>query len=84
MQQATIGKLLVRMLSSQRLPFHGEPVVGLQIMGLLETRNLDFKNVILLGVNEGNLPKNSGEGSYIPYNLRKAFGLTLSEHRDSI
>ena len=84
MQQATIGKLLIRMLSSQRLPFHGEPVVGLQIMGLLETRNLDFKNIILLGVNEGNLPKNSGEGSYIPYNLRKAFGLTLSEHRDSI
>lgn len=83
-QQATIGKLLVRMLSSQRLPFHGEPVVGLQIMGLLETRNLDFKNLILLGVNEGNLPKNSGENSYIPYNLRKAFGLTLSEHRDSI
>ena len=83
-QQATIGKLLIRMLSSQRLPFHGEPVVGLQIMGLLETRNLDFKNIILLGVNEGNLPKNSGENSYIPYNLRKAFGLTLSEHRDSI
>ena len=83
-QQATIGKLLVRMLSSLRLPFHGEPVVGLQIMGLLETRNLDFKNIILLGVNEGNLPKNSGENSYIPYNLRKAFGLTLSEHRDSI
>ena len=83
-QQATIGKLLIRMLSTQRLPFHGEPVVGLQIMGLLETRNLDFKNIILLGVNEGNLPKNSGENSYIPYNLRKAFGLTLSEHRDSI
>lgn len=83
-QQATAGKLLIRMLSSLRLPFHGEPVVGLQIMGLLETRNLDFKHIILLGVNEGNLPKNSGESSYIPYNLRKAFGLTLSEHRDSI
>lgn len=83
-EQSTMGKLLVRMLTSQRLPFHGEPVVGLQIMGLLETRNLDFKNIILLGVNEGNLPKNSGENSYIPYNLRKAFGLTLSEHRDSI
>lgn len=84
MQQATIGKLLLRMLASQSLPFHGEPVVGLQVMGLLETRNLDFKNVILLGVNEGNLPKSNGEGSYIPYNLRRAFGLTLSEHRDSI
>ena len=83
-QQVTAGKLLMRMLTSLRLPFHGEPVVGLQIMGLLETRNLDFKHVILLGVNEGNLPKKSGESSYIPYNLRKAFGLTLSEHRDSI
>lgn len=84
MQQSTLGKLLLRMLSMQSLPFHGEPVVGLQIMGLLETRNLDFKNVILLGVNEGNLPKNRSEVSYVPYNLRRAFGLTLSEHRDSI
>ncbi len=84
MQQSTLGRLFVRMLSSQSLPFHGEPVVGLQVMGLLETRNLDFKNVILLGVNEGNLPRNSSDNSYVPYNLRRAFGLTLSEHRDSI
>ena len=68
----------------QTMPFHGEPVVGLQVMGLLETRNLDFKNVIMLSVNEGNIPKGKGENSYIPYNLRRAFGLTLSEHRDSI
>lgn len=84
LRQATLGRLFTRMLTSQTMPFHGEPVVGLQIMGLLETRNLDFKNVILLGVNEGNLPKKSSENSYIPYNLRRAFGLTLSEHRDSI
>ena len=84
LRQATLGRVLLRMLSSQTMPFHGEPVVGLQIMGLLETRNLDFKNVILLGVNEGNLPKKSSDNSYIPYNLRRAFGLTLSEHRDSI
>ena len=84
MRQQTIGQLFIRMLTSQSMPFHGEPVVGLQIMGLLETRNLDFKNVILLSVNEGNIPKNSGENSFIPYNLRRAFGLTLSEHRDAI
>ena len=84
LKQQTLGRLLMRVLSSLSMPFHGEPVVGLQIMGLLETRNLDFKNVILLGVNEGNLPKKSNENSYIPYNLRRAFGLTLSEHRDSI
>lgn len=83
-EQQTAGRLLVRMLSMQSMPFHGEPVVGLQVMGLLETRNLDFKNVIMLSVNEGNLPKSNGENSYIPYNLRRAFGLTLSEHRDSI
>ena len=84
LKRHTLARLLTRVLSSLSMPFHGEPVVGLQIMGLLETRNLDFKNVILLGVNEGNLPKKSNENSYIPYNLRRAFGLTLSEHRDSI
>lgn len=83
-EQTTAGRLLVRMLSMQSMPFHGEPVVGLQMMGLLETRNLDFKNVIMLSVNEGNIPKGKGENSYIPYNLRRAFGMTLSEHRDSI
>ena len=83
-EHSTAGRLLVKMLSMQSMPFHGEPVVGLQVMGLLETRNLDFRNVIMLSVNEGNIPKGSGENSYIPYNLRRAFGLTLSEHRDSI
>lgn len=84
LKKSTLGRLLTRVLSTSTMPFHGEPVVGLQIMGLLETRNLDFKNIILLGVNEGNLPKRSSENSYIPHNLRRAFGLTLSEHRDSI
>ncbi len=84
MKKETVGRLFIRMLASQSVPFHGEPVAGLQIMGLLETRNLDFKNIILLSVNEGAIPKPSSESSFIPYNLRKAFGLTLSEHRDSI
>ena len=84
LKQSTIGRLFIRMLSSMSIPFHGEPVVGLQVMGLLETRNLDFKNVILLSANEGSIPKASNDSSYIPYNLRRAFGLTLSEHRDSI
>ncbi len=82
--RSTLGRLFIKMLSMHSMPFHGEPVVGLQIMGLLETRNLDFKHVIILGANEGNIPKNLCESSYIPYNLRRAFGLTLSEHRDSI
>lgn len=84
LQQSSLGSLLLRILSQQSMPFHGEPVVGLQIMGLLETRNLDFKNIIVLAASEGNLPKNSSDNSFIPYNLRRAFGLTMSEHRDSI
>lgn len=84
MKKTTVGRLFIKMLSSLSMPFHGEPVAGLQVMGLLETRNLDFKNIILLSVNEGALPKASSESSFIPYNLRRAFGLTLSEHRDSI
>jgi len=56
----------------------------MQIMGLLETRNLDFKNILMLSVNEGMLPKGANDTSFIPYNLRKAFGLTTIEHKDSI
>ncbi len=84
MSQSTLGRLLLRIVAGTSIPFHGEPVVGMQIMGLLETRNLDFKNIIFISANEGNLPKKSSENSFIPYNLRRAFGLTLSEHRDSI
>lgn len=84
LQQNTLGSLFMRVLSSSSIPFHGEPVIGMQIMGLLETRNLDFKNIIFISANEGNMPKKSSENSFVPYNLRRAFGLTLSEHRDSI
>jgi len=80
----TFRKLLQQVLSRATIPFSGEPVRGLQIMGLLETRNLDFKNVLMLSVNEGMLPKGSTDTSFIPYNLRKAFGLTTMDHKDSI
>jgi hypothetical protein len=80
----TFRKLLQQVLSSASIPFSGEPIRGLQIMGLLETRNLDFKNILMLSVNEGMLPKGSTDTSFIPYNLRKAFGLTTMEHKDSI
>lgn len=84
LKKRTLGSLLLRILASTTIPFHGEPVIGMQIMGLLESRNLDFKNIIFLSANEGNLPKKSSDNSFIPYNLRRAFGLTLSEYRDSI
>ncbi len=77
-------KLLERLLSSTQIPFHGEPAIGLQIMGVLETRNLDFKNIIMLSVNEGQLPKKGGETSFIPYNLRKTFGMTTLEHKNAV
>ena len=53
-------------------------------MGVLETRNLDFRNLIMLSLNEGQLPKGGGESSFIPYNLRKAFGMTTIEHKNAV
>ncbi|MDD4610220.1 MAG: hypothetical protein PHY71_08835 [Bacteroidaceae bacterium] len=81
---ATFKLLLKRVLSTTSIPFHGEPVIGLQIMGVLETRNLDFKHLLLLSVNEGMLPKSSNSASFIPYNLRKAFGMTTIEHKNAV
>ena len=80
----TLRKLLNRIFSSATIPFHGEPAIGMQIMGILETRNLDFKHLLLLSVNEGQLPKTESNASFIPYNLRKAFGLTTIEHKNSV
>lgn len=81
---ATFRKLLVKVLASAAIPFHGEPAIGMQIMGVLETRNLDFRNIALLSLNEGQLPKTGAESSFIPYNLRKAFGMTTIEHKNAV
>ena len=80
----TLRKLLTKVLTSSNIPFHGEPAIGMQIMGVLETRNLDFRNLIMLSLNEGQLPKSGGESSFIPYNLRKAFGMTTIEHKNAV
>lgn len=77
-------RLLQKMLSAVTIPFHGEPVTGMQIMGVLETRNLDFKNVLMLSVNEGLMPKSGNEASFIPFNLRKGFGMTTIEHKNAL
>lgn len=69
---------------SQKIPFTGEPLRGLQIMGVLETRNLDFKNVFVLSLNEGSLPSSGAKASYIPYNIRKAYSLPTAEHQDAM
>jgi hypothetical protein len=76
--------LLRRLLSSTTIPFDGEPAKGLQITGILETKNLDFKNILILSANENLLPKSGSEASFIPYNLRRAFGLTTADKRDAI
>ncbi|MBS1683028.1 MAG: PD-(D/E)XK nuclease family protein [Bacteroidetes bacterium] len=69
---------------SEKIPFIGEPLKGLQVMGVLESRNLDFKNVFILSLNEGIFPTNAAQGSYIPYNIRKAYGLPTAEHQGAI
>ncbi len=81
---ATLARLIHQLIQAKTIPFHGEPAVGLQIMGLLETRNLDFRNVILLSANEGNLPRSDHQSSFIPYNLRDAYGMTTVEKRNSL
>lgn len=79
-----LAKLLRQILATLTVPFSGEPVKGLQIMGFLETRNLDFDNVILLSVNEGVLPSSGKESSFIPRNLRRGYGLSTIEHKNSL
>ena len=80
----TLRRLLCRLLATSNIPFHGEPAIGMQVMGVLETRNLDFRNLIMLSLNEGQLPKAGGDSSFIPYNLRKAFGMTTIEHKNAV
>ena len=77
-------RLLMKRINSLTMPFEGEPLKGLQIMGFLESRAIDFDNVIIIGVNEGNLPKTNVPVSFIPYNLRHGFGLPTLEFRDAM
>ncbi|HAM98456.1 MAG TPA: hypothetical protein DCQ26_07570 [Marinilabiliales bacterium] len=80
----TYFKLLQKVLNQLKVPFEGEPINGLQVMGFLETRNLDFKNVIILSVNEGQLPTSGHAPSFIPYSLRRGFGLPTRELHDAM
>jgi CRISPR/Cas system-associated exonuclease Cas4 (RecB family) len=77
-------RLFRQVVRIQKIPFAGEPLSGLQVMGVLETRNIDFKNVFILSLNEGALPSTGGKGSYIPYNIRKAYSMPTPEHQDAI
>ena len=77
-------KLINQILKMIRIPFSGEPLKGLQVMGVFESRNLDFDDVYILNMNEGNFPKSSFNISFIPFNIRKAFNLDTSDNVDKI
>ena len=76
--------LVKRLLEGISVPFRGEPLEGLQVMGPLETRALDFRNVVILSANEGMFPRRSLRSSFIPPELRKGFGLPTHEHQDAV
>lgn len=80
----TMQRLIFQLTSSTSIPFHGEPAEGLQVMGMLETRNLDFDHVLLLSCNEGYMPKGVNNTSFIPYSIRKAYDLTTIDHKVAI
>lgn len=84
LDEPSLQMLISEMLDTTRIPFSGEPVMGLQIMGLLETRTLDFDNIFFLNVNEGSVPKSNRHHSFIPFTIRKSFGLPLVEEQDAI
>jgi len=80
----TFWSLLEEVLITARIPFTGEPLKGLQVMGVLESRALDFENVFILSMNEGIFPRSSKSGSFIPYHLRKAFKMPTYDDNDSV
>lgn len=77
-------QLIGKVVNNITIPFSGEPLEGLQLMGLMETRMLDFKHLILISANEGILPKTTLPSSFIPYNLRVGFQLPTPEHQDAL
>lgn len=77
----TLRRLLRDTLCRTSIPFHGEPALGLQVMGVLETRCLDFENMLMLSVEEDKLPRNIHADTMIPANIREAFALTTPRHR---
>ena len=85
MDVPVFASLARRMLQNLRVPYEGEPLRGIQVMGILETRNLDFRNVLLLSMNDDNFPGNpAASSSFIPYNLRLGYGLPTPQHHDGV
>ena len=84
LKTTTYFSIVKTVLSGLSIPFEGEPLGGLQIMGMLETRLLDFDNIIIISMNEGVLPKTGASPSFIPYNIRKAFKIPDIQYQDAI
>lgn len=85
MRPSTYATLLRRVLQGVRIPYSGEPLSGVQVMGILETRNLDFRNVVLLSMNDDNFPSGRiTDTSFIPYNLRYAYGMPTPRHNEGV
>ena len=82
--EQTLQRLTTQIIQQASIPFHGEPAEGIQVMGVLETRNLDFDHVLLLSCNEGNMPKGVNDSSFIPHSIRQAYELTTVENKVSI
>ena len=80
----TLVGLLRQILGTLSIPFHGEPASGLQIMGMLETRNLDFEEILMLSVNEGVVPKKQSDRSFIPYDLRKHYHIMTGDEQSEV
>ena len=80
----TLQRLVGQLMQQTTIPFHGEPAEGLQVMGVLETRNLDFDHVLLLSCNEGNMPRGVNDSSFIPHSIRHAYELTTIDNKVAI
>ncbi|MDR1682629.1 MAG: PD-(D/E)XK nuclease family protein [Candidatus Symbiothrix sp.] len=84
LEKPTFLRLLRKLLSTVQIPFHGEPVKGLQIMGVLETRTLDFDNLLIFNMNEGFMPGSNNDNTFVPQFLRSHVGMSTIDHQDSI
>ena len=80
----TLQRLTTQIIQQTSIPFHGEPIEGIQVMGVLVTRNIDFDHVLLLSCNEGNMPRGVNDSSFIPHSIRQAYELTTVENKVSI
>ncbi len=80
----SLKRVCLKLVKLEKLSFYGEPLQGLQIMGMLESRTLDFENIVLLSVNEGVIPKDKQQQSFIPFDIKKEFGLHTHHENDAI